>query len=62
MRNDLSLLKTEINGISMVDEFAKYAKLQRKYNKLEDKAKESRNYPYIHRTFIHPPFSNITHL
>ncbi|XP_011504580.1 PREDICTED: tail-anchored protein insertion receptor WRB-like [Ceratosolen solmsi marchali] len=43
LRNDLLELKREISSISMVDEFAKYAKLQRKYIKLEDKAKESLN-------------------
>lgn len=33
-------LKKELNGISMVNEFAKYAKLQRKLNKLVDERKD----------------------
>lgn len=33
-------LKKELNGISMVNEFAKYAKLQRKLNKLIDERKD----------------------
>lgn len=40
LRNDLINLKQEMIGISMVDEFSKYAKLQRKYNKLESTLKE----------------------
>lgn len=34
LRNELSELKHEMAGVSMVDEFSKYAKLQRKYNKV----------------------------
>lgn len=40
LRNDLVHLKQEMTGISIVDEFSKYAKLQRKYNKLESTLKE----------------------
>lgn len=40
LRNDLINLKQEMIGISMIDEFSKYAKLQRKYNKLESTLKE----------------------
>lgn len=40
LRNDLINLKQEMIGISIVDEFSKYAKLQRKYNKLESTLKE----------------------
>ncbi|XP_076247482.1 guided entry of tail-anchored proteins factor 1 [Calliopsis andreniformis] len=43
VRNELGNLKKEMAGISMVDEFSKYAKLQRKYNKLEDSLKERAN-------------------
>lgn len=39
IRRDLIALKKEMNNISMVDEFARYAKLQRKYNKMDDEAK-----------------------
>lgn len=40
LRNDLINLKQEMIGISIVDEFSKYAKLQRKCNKLESTLKE----------------------
>lgn len=40
LRSELFNLKQEMIGISIVDEFAKYAKLQRKYNKLEGTLKE----------------------
>lgn len=40
LRNELISLKQEMTGISIVDEFAKYAKLQRKYNKLESVLKD----------------------
>ncbi|XP_012268189.1 guided entry of tail-anchored proteins factor 1-like [Athalia rosae] len=35
LRKDLIAIKHQMGEISMVDEFAKYAKLQRQYNKLE---------------------------
>lgn len=41
LRNNLINLKHEMVGISIVDEFAKYAKLQRKYVKLEGILKET---------------------
>lgn len=40
LRNDLINLRQEMIGLSIVDEFSKYAKLQRKYNKLESTLKE----------------------
>ncbi|CAK9823891.1 Guided entry of tail-anchored proteins factor 1 [Anthophora retusa] len=43
LRKDLITLKQEMVGISIVDEFSKYAKLQRKYNKLESVLKEKAN-------------------
>ena len=43
LRSELFNLKQEMIGISIVDEFAKYAKLQRKYNKLEGTLKEKAN-------------------
>ncbi|XP_068967329.1 guided entry of tail-anchored proteins factor 1 [Bombus flavifrons] len=43
LRNDLINLKQEMIGISMIDEFSKYAKLQRKYKKLESTLKEKAN-------------------
>lgn len=36
---ELMDIKREMNSISMVDEFAKYAKLQRRYNKLDGEYK-----------------------
>ncbi|XP_053980259.1 guided entry of tail-anchored proteins factor 1-like [Hylaeus anthracinus] len=41
LRDDLVNLKHEMLGISIVDEFAKYAKLQRKCNKIEGILKET---------------------
>ena len=35
LQNEMIDIKKEMNSISMVDEFAKYARMQRKYNKLE---------------------------
>ncbi|XP_012273138.1 tail-anchored protein insertion receptor WRB [Orussus abietinus] len=43
LRAELYALKRELAGISMVDEFSKYAKLQRKYNKLEEELKMNMN-------------------
>ncbi|XP_034189975.2 guided entry of tail-anchored proteins factor 1-like [Osmia lignaria lignaria] len=43
LRNELINLKQEMTGISIVDEFSKYAKLQRRYNKLESTVKEQVN-------------------
>lgn len=43
LRNELINLKQKMVGISIVDEFSKYAKLQRKYNKLEGELKDKAN-------------------
>ncbi|XP_033340967.1 guided entry of tail-anchored proteins factor 1 [Megalopta genalis] len=43
LRTDLINLKQEMTGISIVDEFSKYAKLQRRYNKIEGVLKETAN-------------------
>ncbi|XP_011874490.1 PREDICTED: tail-anchored protein insertion receptor WRB-like [Vollenhovia emeryi] len=43
LRKELSNLKQDMAGISMVDEFAKYAKLQRRYNHVESVLKENAN-------------------
>ncbi|XP_015605004.1 tail-anchored protein insertion receptor WRB-like [Cephus cinctus] len=43
LRDDLLNVRQEMSGISMVDEFSKYAKLQRKYNKLETELKDNVN-------------------
>ncbi|XP_035724489.1 guided entry of tail-anchored proteins factor 1-like [Vespa mandarinia] len=40
LRKNLATLRQEMASISMVDEFSKYAKLQRKYNKLENTLKD----------------------
>lgn len=39
LRRQVCDLKAELGGISMVDEFAKYAKIQRKLNKMTDELK-----------------------
>ncbi|KAL2725461.1 tail-anchored protein insertion receptor WRB-like [Vespula squamosa] len=43
LRKNLAILRQEMASISMVDEFSKYAKLQRKYNKLENTLKDIEN-------------------
>lgn len=43
LQNELSNVKKEMAGFSMVDEFAKYARLQRKCNQLENILKEKKN-------------------
>ncbi|KOX68060.1 Tail-anchored protein insertion receptor WRB [Melipona quadrifasciata] len=43
LRKNLVHLEQEMTRISIVDEFSKYAKLQRKYNKLESTLKEKVN-------------------
>lgn len=43
IRNNLINLQQEMVGISLLDEFSKYAKLQRKYDKLENELKEKAN-------------------
>ncbi|XP_017881974.1 tail-anchored protein insertion receptor WRB-like [Ceratina calcarata] len=43
LRNDLINVKQEMGGVSILDEFSKYAKLQRRYNKLENELKEKAN-------------------
>ncbi|XP_078039282.1 guided entry of tail-anchored proteins factor 1 isoform X2 [Augochlora pura] len=43
LRTDLINLKQEMTGISIVDEFSKYAKLQRRCNKIEEVLKKSAN-------------------
>ncbi|XP_031831016.1 guided entry of tail-anchored proteins factor 1 isoform X2 [Nomia melanderi] len=42
-RKELVNLKQEMIELSIVDEFSKYAKLQRKYNKIEGSLKETVN-------------------
>jgi len=41
LRKELSSLKENMAGLSMVDEFAKYAKLQRQCNHVENILKEN---------------------
>ncbi|XP_072763622.1 guided entry of tail-anchored proteins factor 1 [Anoplolepis gracilipes] len=43
LRNELNSLKEEMAGLSIMNEFVKYAKLQRKYNQLENILKENVN-------------------
>ncbi|NP_001006892.1 tail-anchored protein insertion receptor WRB [Xenopus tropicalis] len=39
MRSDIQTMRQELSNISMMDEFAKYARLERKINKMTDKLK-----------------------
>ncbi|XP_029166726.1 tail-anchored protein insertion receptor WRB-like [Nylanderia fulva] len=43
LRNEMSNLKEEMAKLSIMNEFAKYAKLQRKYNQLKSVLKENLN-------------------
>ncbi|CAN2389516.1 tail-anchored membrane protein insertion into ER membrane, partial [Pristimantis euphronides] len=43
MRSDIQSMKQELSSISMMDEFARYARLERKINKLTDKLKTHGN-------------------
>ncbi|TGZ32320.1 Aspartyl-tRNA synthetase, cytoplasmic [Temnothorax longispinosus] len=43
LRKELSTLKEDMAGLSIVDEFAKYAKLQRQYNHVESILKDNVN-------------------
>lgn len=46
MEREIMEIKSKLDQISMVDEFAKYAKLQRKLNALRERLKvESNNEP-----------------
>jgi len=47
LRNELKKLKDEMSDISVVDEFAKYAKLQRKCNQLENILNKNSEYIYF---------------
>ena len=40
MQTELNNMKKQMSKLSMIDEFPKYAKLQRKYNKVECELKE----------------------
>ncbi len=54
MRAEIQEMKKEQSSISMMDEFARYARLERKINKMTDKLKthgerqRNFNYCYIH--------------
>lgn len=50
LRKELSILKEDMAGLSMVDEFAKYVKLQRQCNRVESILKENGEFLYI---FLH---------
>lgn len=39
MRAEIQSMKQELSTISMMDEFARYARLERKINKMTDKLK-----------------------
>lgn len=39
LKEQLTQLRSDIKTVNMVDEFAKYAKIQRKINKLSDELK-----------------------
>lgn len=39
MRTEIQNMRLELSSISMMDEFARYARLERKINKMTDKLK-----------------------
>lgn len=51
LQDELHNLKKEMAGLSMVDEFAKYAKLQRKCNQLENILKENSKFHFYTTKF-----------
>jgi len=53
LRKELSNLKEDMARLSMVDEFAKYAKLQRRYNHMENILKENGESQYFS---LHVPY------
>ncbi|XP_033231098.1 tail-anchored protein insertion receptor WRB-like [Belonocnema kinseyi] len=61
LRIELINIKQEMNQISMIDEFPKYAKLQRKYNKLENELKKRVNNRVASRMKIHVTITSITY-
>lgn len=44
MRSEIQNMKQELSTISMMDEFARYARLERKINKMTDKLKTHGKY------------------
>lgn len=54
LRKEMSNLKEEMAKLSIMNEFAKYAKLQRKYNQVESILKENSKFIsyYINSKFI----------
>ncbi|XP_015491410.1 tail-anchored protein insertion receptor WRB, partial [Parus major] len=47
MRAEIQTMKQELATISMMDEFARYARLERKINKMTDKLKTHGTVPYL---------------
>ena len=57
-------LKSELRKISMMDEFAKYAKIERKINKLTEERKKHRKYftcpsPHVEWQFNPPTLQEV---
>lgn len=50
MRSDIQSMRQELSSISMMDEFARYARLERQINKMTDKLKTHGN--FYERFFI----------
>lgn len=47
LRNELNDLKEKMAGLSIMNEFAKYAKLQRRYNQLENILKKNSKFIFF---------------
>ncbi|XP_014477170.1 PREDICTED: tail-anchored protein insertion receptor WRB-like isoform X2 [Dinoponera quadriceps] len=62
LRHQLMDLRWEMTGISMVNEFARYARLQRKYNKLESVLKDNMKQRYNWRTKLQLSLTYISYV
>lgn len=48
MRTEIQNMKMELSTISMMDEFARYARLERKINKMTDQLKTLGKTDFVH--------------
>jgi len=61
LQKELNSLKENMAGLSMVDEFAKYAKLQRQRNHIESILKENSEFFVLLKKFIVADHSQEVH-
>jgi hypothetical protein len=46
LQNEILAIRTEMTSISMIDEFAKHARLQRQLNKIQEELKQRGNFVF----------------